>query len=69
MRKTELDLLPYSTAVSLFLFNPSSQTTQPSYKDHDQTPSETAKLHQENGHQYSYRHKHRNILRSRVTVC
>ena len=38
MRKTELDLLPNSTAVSLFLFNPSSQTTQPFYKDHDQTP-------------------------------
>ena len=46
-----------SSAFSLFLFNPSSQTVQIFTKNITKRPSETAKLHQENDRQYGYRHK------------
>ena len=34
---TKLRRIPSSSAVSLFLFNPSSQTVQDFYKEHNQT--------------------------------
>ena len=48
--------LPELSEWTLTFFNFSKNTTK--------RPSETAKLHQENGRQYGYRHKHINIFKA-----